>query len=182
MWSLHYTRTEKFPQATSDYTSALSLKSSLLPPWSRQIAEAHYKLCIVLDLSSGRLEEAIAHAGRAVGCVEGRLAQLRSAVQQKSAEGGENGQAKEGEEKKVEGTGKEEVKDAKGKQKAHSTLLPEDDLRSLTAAQLAAEIRELEGLRDDLVVKVRLISLLFFLYRGCEHCDLDASRFRTAMH
>lgn len=72
--------TEKFDQAIQDYSAGLDLKIELLPQSSRQVAEAHYKLSIVLDLSSGRLQEAIVHAEKALDSVEARLAELRNAA------------------------------------------------------------------------------------------------------
>ncbi len=134
----------------------------------------------MLDLSSGRLEEAIGHAGRAVECVDARVAELREALSQKgkSAEGGEAGLANGQAEVDGEANGQAEQADAsvvaegqekksgkgKGKQKSNSTILPEDDLHNLSAAQLAVEIRELEGLREDLGLKVRGFCFGFFAF------------------
>ncbi|KAI0349537.1 hypothetical protein OH77DRAFT_1414852, partial [Trametes cingulata] len=123
--------TEKFEQAITDYTAGLGLKTELLPLSSRQIAEAHYKLSIVLDLTSGRLGDAIVHAERALDSVEARLAELRDALS---------------------GQGLEDVK-GKGKAKA-SRLLAEDAIEKMTKGQMEAEEKELQGLREDLALKV----------------------------
>ncbi|KAI0683977.1 hypothetical protein BC835DRAFT_1392364 [Cytidiella melzeri] len=131
--------TEKFEEAIQDYSAGLELKLELLPQSSRQIAEAHYKLSIVLDLSSGRLQESIMHAEKALESVEARLAELRNA---------ENGQLK------VEILHKP---DSKGKGKAPAKgprLLGDDCVGSLTKAQTTAEIQELEGLKEELALKV----------------------------
>ena len=67
---------EKFEQAIQDFEAGLEHKLALLPTSSRQIAEAHYKLSMVLDLTSGRLSDAITHAEKALQSVESRLAEL----------------------------------------------------------------------------------------------------------
>lgn len=133
---------EKFDQAISDYTAGLQLKIELLPQSSRQIAEAHYKLSIVLDLSSDRQNEAIEHAEKALASVEARLAELRNVI---------SGQVK------IE----PQAQDAKGKGKgpASGSRLPgEDSIRKMSKAQMQSEIKELEGLKEDLGMKVRAIS------------------------
>ena len=71
---------EKFDQAITDYSASLELKTALLPQSSRQIAEAHYKLSIVLDLQSGRLAQAIKHIEKALDSVDARLAELRNGL------------------------------------------------------------------------------------------------------
>lgn len=109
----------------------------LLPISSRQIAEAHYKLSIVLDLSSGRLSESITHAEQALESVEARLAELRNGV---------SGQMK------VEAV---QPNDAKGKGKAGPRILGEDAVQNMMKPQMEAEIKELTGLKEDLALKVR---------------------------
>jgi HAT1-interacting factor 1 len=134
--------TEKFEQAIQDYEAGLELKIELLPQSSRQIAEAHYKLSIVLDLSSGRLQESILHAEKALESVESRLAELRNAM---------NGQMK------VETLQKP---DSKGKGKSPvkgPRLLGDDAVANMTQPQVSAEIKELEGLKEDLALKVCLV-------------------------
>ncbi|KAH9849928.1 hypothetical protein C2E23DRAFT_736250 [Lenzites betulinus] len=129
--------TEKFDQAVADYNAGLTLKNELLPLSSRQIAEAHYKISIVLDLTSGRLGDAITHAERALDSVEARLAELRDAL---------SGQ----------GLVKQEPKeDVKGKGKATaSRLIVDDAIEKMTKSQMEAEEKELQGLREDLALKV----------------------------
>uniref|UniRef100_A0A8H7XRK9 Tetratricopeptide SHNi-TPR domain-containing protein n=1 Tax=Psilocybe cubensis TaxID=181762 RepID=A0A8H7XRK9_PSICU len=129
--------TEKFDQAISDYEAGLELKVALLPGSSRQIAEAHYKLSMVLDLTSGRLSDAIAHAEKAQQSVEDRLVELK------------NGLA---------GTLPplpEETLDSKGKGKSSQKRLIRDDyVQKMTTSHIESEIKELSGLRDDLALKV----------------------------
>jgi len=133
--------TEKFDQAISDYGSALALKTELLPQSSRQIAEAHYKLSIVLDLTSGRLSDAITHAEQALESVEARLAELRDALSGQ-------GIVRIEEESKV---------DTKGKGKGKLTgprLLGDDAVQHLSKVEMEAEVKELRGLKEDLALKV----------------------------
>ncbi|KAL0067242.1 hypothetical protein AAF712_005812 [Marasmius tenuissimus] len=125
--------TEKFDQAINDYESALELKKDLLPLSSRQIAEAHYKLCIVLDLTSGRLSDAISHALKAHESITSRLSELGVAQSNASSTTKPNTDAK-----------------GKGKGKAASG----ESVASLTPAQVEAEIKELEGLKEDLAMKI----------------------------
>ncbi|TFK85725.1 hypothetical protein K466DRAFT_494200 [Polyporus arcularius HHB13444] len=130
--------TEKFDQAITDYTAGLALKNELLPLSSRQIAEAHYKLSIVLDLTSGRLGESITHAERALDSVEARLAELRTALSGQGLVKPESSKT-----------------DAKGKGKATGpTLLGDDAIVHMTKSQMEAEEKELQGLREDLALKV----------------------------
>ncbi|KAJ7464511.1 hypothetical protein FB451DRAFT_1042192 [Mycena latifolia] len=119
--------TEKFEQAITDYEAGLALKGGLLPRSSRQIAEAHYKLSMVLDLTSGRLGDAITHAEHALESIECRLAELANP----SAEGS--------------------APDPKGKGKGKTR---DDSIGSMSAAQIEAETKELTGLKEDLAIKV----------------------------
>ncbi|KLO12728.1 hypothetical protein SCHPADRAFT_904877 [Schizopora paradoxa] len=132
--------TENFDQAITDYTSSVTLKSQLLPFSSRQVAEAHYKLSIVLDLKSGKLDQTIEHAEKALQSVEARLAELRSAL---------SGQA---------GTSTaDDLTDPKGKGKAKASSAPlskEELPQNMTKAQIESEIKELGELREDLALKV----------------------------
>ncbi|KAJ7063751.1 hypothetical protein C8F01DRAFT_1134196 [Mycena amicta] len=126
--------TEKFDQAITDYEAGLALKSVLLPQSSRQLAEAHYKLSIVLDLTSGRLADAIQQAECALESIECRLALLR------------NPQA---------GTvSANDTPDPKGKGKGKSKQVEDVSLAGMTPAQIEAEMKELEGLKEDLAVKI----------------------------
>ncbi|KAL0955274.1 hypothetical protein HGRIS_004164 [Hohenbuehelia grisea] len=132
--------TEKFDQAISDYEVGLALKVKLLPNSSRQIAEAHYKLSIVLDLTSGRLADAITHAQMALDSVESRLNEIKTRL----AEGGS-----------ATGASVDEKKDVKGKGKAAAGGSARDSLiQNMTVAQMEAEVKELGELREDLALKV----------------------------
>lgn len=129
--------TEKFDQAIVDYEAGLALKTELLPISSRQIAEAHYKLSMVLDLTSGRLADAIVHAAKALESVESRRAELRDGL---------SGQLPPAPEAKST---------LKGKEKATGTRLVRDDLvQNMSKTQIEAEIKELSGLKEDLALKV----------------------------
>ena len=129
---------EKFDQAITDYSASLELKTALLPQSSRQIAEAHYKLSIVLDLSSGRLSDSIEHAEKALESVEARLAEIRNGL---------SGQMI------VQET--PDASDVKGKGKAKGPrILGEDAVQTLSKAEMESELKELEGLKEDLALKV----------------------------
>ncbi|KAF8637646.1 hypothetical protein AX17_002714 [Amanita inopinata Kibby_2008] len=130
--------TEKFDQAITDYSAGLVLKEELLPISSRHIAEAHYKLSMVLDLTSGRLSEAISHAEKALESVESRIALLRDGL---------SGQVP------VLPT-ESQKKDAKGKGKAAHKLMTDDVVQTMSKSQMENEIKELTGLKDDLALKV----------------------------
>lgn len=131
---------EKFDQAIVDYEAGLALKIELLPISSRQIAEAHYKLSMVLDLTSGRLADAIVHAEKALESVESRLAELRDGL---------SGQLPPVPEAKAS---------PKGKGKATGTRLVRDDLvQKMSKAQIETEVKELSGLKEDLALKVRVV-------------------------
>lgn len=140
---------EKFDQAITDYEEGLKLKLDLLPNSSRHIAEAHYKLSIVLDLTPGRLSESIEHAEKALGSVEARLTELQSGL---AGQLPPLPDASEG--------------DSKGKGKATKTRLKRDDLvQNMSKTQIESELKELGGLRDDLAAKVRsILSLLIIFY------------------
>jgi SHNi-TPR. len=139
---------EKFDQAITDYEAGLALKATLLPLSSRQIAEAHYKLSMVLDLTPGRLADAITHAEKALESVESRLAELR---------GGQWEQLKE----EVP-----EVKDFKSEGKSMGRRLVRDNLvHTMTNNQIQNEIKELSGLKVDLALKV---SPPHCLLAGCQ--------------
>ena len=154
---LNVSTTEKFDQAITDYTAGLALKTELLPLSSRQIAEAHYKLSIVLDLTSGRLGDSISHAERALDSVEARLAELRAALSGQGLVQPEPSEPKGG---------------AKGKGKGKATglaLLGDDAIVHMTKGQMEAEEKELQGLREDLALKVSAarIRVLLAASRGC---------------
>ncbi|VDB99901.1 unnamed protein product [Peniophora sp. CBMAI 1063] len=133
--------TEKFEQAITDYSAGLQHKKDLLPLSSRQIAEAHYKLSMVLDLTSGRLSDAIIHAQLALESVEARLVELQNGLA--TAPDAASTSA---------APAPEPEQDAKGKGKAKAVT--QDDVASLSKSQIEAEIKELEGLKEDLALKV----------------------------
>ncbi|KAG2056740.1 hypothetical protein BDR06DRAFT_952372 [Suillus hirtellus] len=130
--------TEKFDQAITDYSEGLALKLDLLPISSRQIAEAHYKLSIVLDLTSGRLSDAILHAEKALESVDARLAELHDGIDGKL----------------LPESSREAKTDKKGKGKAIGSDVHTDGVRRLTRSQMEAEMKECEGLKEDLALKV----------------------------
>jgi HAT1-interacting factor 1 len=108
---------------------------------SRQIAEAHYKLSMVLDLTSGRLSDAIAHVEKALQSVEARLVELRSGLAGQLPPLSAHEQAP--------------APSAKGKGKAIGGRLIRDDyVQNMSKTQIETESKELEGLRDDLALKV----------------------------
>ncbi|KAG9013745.1 hypothetical protein FRB90_005750 [Tulasnella sp. 427] len=135
--------TEKFDQAISDYSSGLSLKEKLLPLHSRQVAEAHYRLSLAMDLTPGRLSGAVGHAERALKSVDERLAILKS----KLAEAPSDQDAA-----MEDGSGAS----AKGKAKATGMIstLANDTIEGLSKSQLESQIKEFEELRGDLAAKV----------------------------
>ncbi|KAJ3720979.1 hypothetical protein F5878DRAFT_617244 [Lentinula raphanica] len=137
--------TEKFDQAIEDYEFGLTLKSKLLPVSSRQIAEAHYKLSIVLDLTPGRLSDSIHHAEQALQSIEQRLEELQAAKANPSSSSGKA----------------EEVKaDPKGKGKAPAAVVLKDDaIQNMSATQLEGEIKELGELKEDLALKIEELKL-----------------------
>lgn len=142
-YSLSHLRTEKFDQAILDYEAGLKLKEDLLPISSRQIAEAHYKLSIVLDLTSGRLSDAIGHAVKALASVKARLGELRDGLAGK-----------------LPALSPEPTKDPKGKGKSTKTRLVRDDIiQKMSKSQIEIEIKELDGLSEDLALKVQTICL-----------------------
>ncbi|KAF8202368.1 hypothetical protein BJ912DRAFT_920737 [Pholiota molesta] len=124
--------TEKFDQAISDFESGLNLKIELLPT------------SMVLDLTSGRLSDAIVHAEKALRSVETRLAELR------------NGLAGQ-----LPPLPEEASTDSKGKGKSSTARLIRDDyVQNMSKPQIENEIKELSGLRDDLALKVEELKTL----------------------
>ena len=136
--------TEKFDQAVKDYTTGLGFKQELLPLSSRHIAEAHYRLCLVLDMTPGQLSSAISHVEKALQSVEARLEELRVGPQQRSAP-------------------PSSAPDPKGKGKGKavaSSLLKGDSVHDLSPQEIEAELKEMDELRSDLMLKVRDFSRL----------------------
>ena len=132
---------EKFDQAITDYGSGLALKTELLPLSSRHLAEAHYKLSIALDLTAGRLADAIHHAQRALESIEARLVELQAGLA---------GTLPPLPEPSADTNGK-----GKGKGKGTQVLLAREELvQNRSKAQIEAEIKELGELKQDLALKV----------------------------
>ncbi|KAK8869524.1 hypothetical protein IAR55_000090 [Kwoniella newhampshirensis] len=71
--------TENFPQAVQDYSSALAIKSALLPPSSRALASVHYQLATVLEFTPNRRADALSHVEKAVQGFKARKVELESA-------------------------------------------------------------------------------------------------------
>ena len=59
----------------------MSLKTELLPLTSRQVAEGHYKSCIVYNLTPGHLTHTIEHAQKAEASVWARLDEITTQLQ-----------------------------------------------------------------------------------------------------
>lgn len=96
---------------------------------------------MVLDLTSGRLSDAIMHAQLALESVEARLVELQ------------NGLATAPDAASTSAAPVSEPdQDTKGKGKAKAVA--QDDVASLSKSQIEAEIKELEGLKEDLALKV----------------------------
>jgi HAT1-interacting factor 1 len=136
----HVLAAEKFEQAITDYSAGLALKTDLLPLSSRQLAEAHYKLSIALDLTAGRLADAIHHAQRALESIEARLDELRPGLA---------GTLSPPQPPPTDSS------DAKGKGKGKPLLAPDELVQNWSKAQIEAEIKELSELKQDLALKAR---------------------------
>ncbi|KAG9001498.1 hypothetical protein FRB94_006560 [Tulasnella sp. JGI-2019a] len=136
--------TEKFDQAAADYTAGINLKTQLLPFHSRQIAEAHYRLSMVLDLTPGKLAAAVEHADKALASVTARLDALKVAAETAPS--------------KTEDDPKVEVApiDIKGKGSSSTILgsLANDTIDGLKKEQIESQIKEFEELKNDLATKV----------------------------
>jgi HAT1-interacting factor 1 len=150
---------EKFDQAITDYSSGLALKTELLPLSSRQLAEAHYKLSIALDLTAGRLADAIHHAQRALESIEARLAELQSGLAGTLPPLPEPSDAK----------GKGKSKDKRG------ALVPEELIQNRSKPQIEAEMKELGELKQDLALK----ACFFALPLPAHVTDIAVSRWRS---
>jgi HAT1-interacting factor 1 len=94
---------------------------------------------MVLDLTSGRLSDAIIHVQKALESVESRLAELRDGLagQLPPLPPQEAG-----------------MDDPKGKSKSTGRLVRDDYVQNMSKTQIENEIKELHGLRDDLELKV----------------------------
>nr|XP_018999443.1 uncharacterized protein I203_08038 [Kwoniella mangroviensis CBS 8507]OCF62904.1 hypothetical protein I203_08038 [Kwoniella mangroviensis CBS 8507] len=78
--------TENFPQAVQDYTSALSIQSTLLPPSSRILASTHYQLATVLEFTPNKQTEALSYVEKALDGFKLRLSELKSTADEKVSE------------------------------------------------------------------------------------------------
>ena len=111
---------------------------------SRQLAEAHYKLSIALDLTAGRLADAIHHAQRALESIEARLDELRAGLAGTLAP-------------IPEPTPNDDADNAKGKGKGKQcALAPDEQVQNWSKAQIEAEMKELGELKQDLALKARI--------------------------
>jgi HAT1-interacting factor 1 len=140
--------TEKFDQAITDYEVGLELKMDLFPISSLHIAEAHYKLSVVLHLTSGRLSDAIIHAQKALDSAESRLSELRDGLAGQLPPLPDPLQA----------AGNDDA--TKGKllppslASSSCRLVRDDYVQNMSKTEIESEIKELQGLRDNLVLKV----------------------------
>jgi HAT1-interacting factor 1 len=91
---------------------------------------------MVLDLTSGRLADAIVHAENALESVENRLAELRDGL---------NGQ--------LGAILPESAKSING-MSTGARLVRDDLVQKMSKPQIEAEIKELDGLKQDLALKV----------------------------
>ncbi|RUS14704.1 hypothetical protein BC937DRAFT_93458 [Endogone sp. FLAS-F59071] len=142
--------TEKFDQAIHDFREAIKLKSERLSPSDRQLAEAHYKLALVLEYSS-RLDEqrlAVEHTEMAVRVLKNRVEVLKKLIAERE-EGVGKGKGKEGEGNSTRG------EDADEKEVVElEELIPdmEQKAEDLRAAQYAKDSA------DDLLREVLAVS------------------------
>ena len=95
---------------------------------------------MVLDLTSGRLSDAIIHVQKALESVESRLAELRDGLA---------GQLPPLPPQKADNDD-----NTKGKSKSSGRLVRDDYVQNMSKTQIENEIKELNGLRDDLELKV----------------------------
>ncbi|CAO3608544.1 unnamed protein product [Cunninghamella echinulata] len=70
--------TEKFSAALPDFRKAIDIKESILKPDDRQLAEAHYKYALALELSSDSVEEALQELKKASSVLKARIQTLES--------------------------------------------------------------------------------------------------------
>lgn len=70
-----------------DYSSALQIKSTLLPPSSRALASVHYQLATVLEFTPDRRPDALSHVESALSSFRALRTELQSSdVKDKEAE------------------------------------------------------------------------------------------------
>jgi HAT1-interacting factor 1 len=97
-------------------------------------------LGLVLDITPGRLSDAIVHVRRALESTDARLDELRVGLNPPE---------------QTNSSSSDEVKpDSKGKGKASGAKLVRDPVSKMTKQQIEAEIKELEEVRGDLKLKV----------------------------
>jgi HAT1-interacting factor 1 len=102
---------------------------------------------MVLDLTSGRLSDAIIHVQKALESVESRLAELRDGLAGQLPPLPPSQQADD---------------TTKGKSKLSGRLVRDDYVQNMSKTQIENEIKELHGLRDDLELKVSLNLAFYF--------------------
>ncbi|CAE7219627.1 unnamed protein product [Rhizoctonia solani] len=118
--------TEKFEQAILDYTSGLSIKTQLLPFYSREVCEANYRLALVLDLTPNKLSEAIRHIEQAMSSLKARATVIKDRLESLP------------------------VTEGKGKGKG---IAINDPIDTMDEAQLQTELKEVEELLKDISLK-----------------------------
>jgi HAT1-interacting factor 1 len=126
---------EKFEQAISDYSSGLAIKTQLLPFYSRQVCEAHYRLSLVLDLTPGKLSEGVRHIEQAIASLQARITVIKERL--------------------------ESPIDVKGKGKG---IAVNDPIDTMDEAGLRTELKEVEELLKDLSLKVRVLIAMHNLF------------------
>lgn len=86
---------ENFPQAVTDYTSALEIKEAHLPASSRALASAHYQLGTVLEFTPAGRAAALKHVQSALDGFKLRAKEIEA------ADGGRNEDVKSEDVKKM---------------------------------------------------------------------------------
>ena len=120
----------------------MELKIDILPTSSRQVAEGHLKLALVLDITPGRLADAIHHVELSIASVEARLAELRGGTQTHVDASSSLSSSS--------GSGSADIK-GKGKMKK---LIRDPAVSDMTPSQVEQEIKDLEGMKQELLLKV----------------------------
>lgn len=115
----------------------------------------HYKLCIVYDLTSGRLAQAIDHARKAQASVQARLNEITTRLSELSKPDSDEAKTVE-----IEAPKSAAKVDLKGKGKATLTDL-EPSFKTLTKSQLEAEVKDLRELLEEVSLKVNVRSHTF---------------------